>query len=162
MPSAVKIDASAHAKPIVSLQKSTINVTIDSVKLSALIDGGSSESFIHPKIVEKLKLNIQPCASSVTMASGAHSSLIKGRVTVDLKIEDINYTGVKLYIMEDLCMDIILGLDFQSRHQSVTLQLGGEKPPLVICGLSTLAVEPPSLFENLSPECKPVAAKSQR
>ena len=64
--------------------------------------------------------------------------------------------------MENLCIDIILGLDFQSQHDSITLKLSGKKPPLVICGLATMEIDPPSLFENLSPDCKPIAAKSRR
>ena len=96
------------------------------------------------------------------MASGAHKTQIAEKVTVNLMIEENEYRNVKLYVMEDLCIDMILGLDFQSLHESVTLKLGGKKPPLIICGLSTLEVEAPSLFENLSPDCKPVAAKSRR
>ena len=38
----------------------------------------------------------------------------------------------------------------------------GDKPPLVICGLSTLNVSPPHLFENLTPDCKSIATKSRR
>ena len=58
--------------------------------------------------------------------------------------------------MKDLCVDIILGLDFQSQHESI------EEPPLVICGLSTLNVPPLRLVENLTPDCKPIATKSRR
>ena len=39
---------------------------------------------------------------------------------------------------------------------------GGDKPPLVICGLSTLNVSPPHVFENLTPDSKPIATKSRR
>ena len=84
------------------------------------------------------------------MASGSQSCKIVGKVSVDFEISDHVYKNVKLFIMNDLCIDIILGLDFQSQHESVTLKLGGKKPPLIICGLSALNVEPPSLFENLS------------
>ena len=96
------------------------------------------------------------------MASGSQSCKIVGKVSVDFEISDHVYKNVKLFIMNDLCIDIILGLDFQSQHESVTLKLGGKKPPLIICGLSALNVEPPSLFENLSPNCAPVVAKSRR
>lgn len=96
------------------------------------------------------------------MASGSLKSTIIGNVNVDFEIENRKYTNVKLHIMEDLCIDIILGMDFQNQHESITLQLGGRKPPLVICGLSTLKAEPPSLFNNLTSNCKPIAAKSRR
>ena len=44
----------------------------------------------------------------------------------------------------------------------MTLKLGGDKPPLLICGLSAMLTEPPILFSVLSPDCKPIAAKSRR
>ena len=31
--------------------------------------------------------------------------------------------------MDNLCMDVILGLDFQKQHESVTLKLGGKNLP---------------------------------
>ena len=58
------------------------------------------------------------------------------------------------------CVNVILDLDFQSQHQSITLSLGGSKPPLII-GLAALDV-PPSLFENLNDNCCPIATKSRK
>ncbi|PIK39574.1 hypothetical protein BSL78_23581 [Apostichopus japonicus] len=52
--------------------------------------------------------------------------------------------------------------DFQQKHSSVILKYGGDLPPLVLCGLTTLRTEPPQLFANLSPDIHPVAAKSRR
>ena len=56
--------------------------------------------------------------------------------------------------MDNLCMDVILGLDFQKQHESMTLKLGGKKPALLICGLSSMSAEPPSLFSNLFVDCR--------
>ena len=58
--------------------------------------------------------------------------------------------------------DIILGHDFLKQHENVTVSFGGSKPPLNVCGLATFSVSPPSLFENMSPNCTPVATKSRR
>ena len=55
------------------------------------------------------------------------------------------------------CAQTILGLDFLSQHQSITMKYGGSQPPLTVCGLTTLKVEPASLFTNLTPNCRPVA-----
>ena len=49
----------------------------------------------------------------------------------------MKYKNVTLKVMKDLCADVILGLDFQSKHESITLMLGGSKEPLVISGLTT-------------------------
>ena len=64
--------------------------------------------------------------------------------------------------MSNLCTDIILGQNLQQQHESVTLCFGGAAPPVSICGLSTLHVEPPPLFQFLAPECNPIASKPRR
>ena len=38
----------------------------------------------------------------------------------------------------------------------------GPRKPFSLCGLAAAKVEPPSLFENLTDDCKPVATKSRR
>ena len=63
--------------------------------------------------------------------------------------------------MPGLCSDVILGLDFQRNYQSVTFHHGGVYPPLDVCGLTTLKVELPRLFANLTTDCHPIAAKSR-
>ena len=75
------------------------------------------------------------------MASTSFSSQIVDTVRVDIKLSDALYSNVKLSIMNDLCVNVILGLDFQSLHQSITLSLGGSKPPLIVC-LAALDVPP--------------------
>ena len=67
-----------------------------------------------------------------------------------------------MLILPGLCSDILLGLDFQSQHQSVSFQHNGPKPPLTICGLSVLKVESPDLFFNLTSDVHPIATKSRR
>ncbi|XP_054276457.1 uncharacterized protein LOC128995463 [Macrosteles quadrilineatus] len=44
----------------------------------------------------------------------------------------------------------------------VNLDFGGDKLPLSICNVACASVEPPCLFHNLSPDCKPIATKSRR
>ena len=48
------------------------------------------------------------------------------------------------------------------QHQSISFHHGGPEPPLVVCGLSTLKVEYPDLFTNLTADIHPIAAKSRR
>ncbi len=58
-----------------------------------------------------------------------------------------------------LCSDLILGLDFdfdfQQQHQSISM-FG---PPLQVCGLTTLKVEPP---DNLTADVHPIASYDDR
>ena len=75
----------------------------------------------------------------------------------------LQYKNVHLHVLPDLCADLILSLDFQTQHQSITLNYGGKLPPLdLVCGLSSLNVKPHDLFANLGDDCHPVASKSHR
>ena len=84
------------------------------------------------------------------MAVVTHLSSITGFCNSNLEVNEKKYSNVKLYVMMNLCADIILGQDFQSKHKNVTINYGGSEPPLVIGSLSTLNVNPPKLFEHLS------------
>ena len=154
--------ASVSATITPALKKSTCIVNINGCELSALIDSGSSDSFIHPKVANKLSLKILKSNTNVKMASMSLSSNITGYCITDVKVNRKLYSNVKLFVMEDLCADTILGLDFQTKHESITINYGGAEPPLIIGGLSTLNVEPPKLFEYLTPDCKPIASKSRK
>ena len=57
---------------------------------------------------------------------------------------------------------MLLGQDFQRLHESVTLNYGGSLPPIVICGLTAMKIDPPELFAHLSSDCKPIATRSRR
>ena len=145
-----------------SLKKACVGVLINGKSAQALVDSGSTHNFIHPDIVKSLGLVIYPTLEKVTMASSSHSSRIEGYCYADIILKDRVYTNIKLYILSNLCTDIILGQNWQQQHESVTLCFGGAAPPVSICGLSTLHVEPPPLFQFLAPECKPIASKSRR
>ena len=68
----------------------------------------------------------------------------------------------RLSVLPGLCADLILGLDFQSRHESVVFQYGGSEPSLSVCSFSTFKVKPQEPFENLMADCRPIATKSRR
>ena len=52
--------------------------------------------------------------------------------------------------------------DFLKQYKSVEITFGGSEPTLHVCALKAMNVPPPSLFQNLTPDCKPVAIKSRR
>ena len=131
-------------------------------EFKALVDSGSTDNFINPRLVADLSLPVTNMNSKVTMASSSHMNKITGFVKTDLIIGKNVYTNLKLSLLENLCVDIILGLDFQTQHDSVKFRFGGTKPEIEVCGLTTLNVEPPELFPNLPSDCKPIATKSRR
>ena len=74
----------------------------------------------------------------------------------------LNTRNLHLSIMLGLCADLILSADFQSQHKSVTFQCGGTQPPLSVFGFSTLNMEPPEPFANLTENILPIATNSRR
>ena len=63
-----------------------------------------------------------------------------------------------------MCVDVIFGLDFQKQHEKVKFNHGG-KSEVEFCGLTTMQTSPPfppSLFSNLTGDCKPIATQSRK
>ena len=109
-----------------SLLKSSGTVNIEGLEVKALFDSGSTESFIHPRLVEKVALTVHPSSSTVSMATSVSSTVsITGTCVADLSYQGRQYAGYKLSVLPGLCADLILGLDFQSQHSSVTFLLWG-------------------------------------
>ncbi len=96
------------------------------------------------------------------MAQSTLSAETLGHCVVNLGLNGKTYPGLRLSILAGLCSDLILGLDFQQQHQSISFHHGGPKPPLEVCGLTTLKVEPPYLFANLTADVHPIATKSRK
>jgi len=146
-----------------SLSKSLRTVIIEGLEVKALFDSGSTESFIHPRLVEKVALTVHPSSGTVSMATSVSSTVsITGTCVATLSYQGRKYAGYKLSVLPGLCADLILGLDFQSQHSSVTFHYGGSQPPLTVCGFSKLNIDPPEPFANLTADCRPIVSKSQR
>lgn len=47
-------------------------------------------------------------------------------------------------------------------HKSVSIDFGGDRPPLNLCAATSAKFPPVELFKNLSPDCTPIAVKSRR
>ena len=96
------------------------------------------------------------------MAQSTLSAETLGHCVVNLNLDGKTYPELCLSILPGLCSDLILGLDFQKQHQSISFHHGGPKPHLVVCSLTTLKVDPPDLFANLTADVRPIATKSRR
>ena len=55
-----------------------------------------------------------------------------------------------------------MGTDFQALHDSVIISYGGKEPAITFCALTSVVTEPPTLFPNLTKDCKPIATKSRK
>ncbi|XP_042237354.1 uncharacterized protein LOC121876351 [Homarus americanus] len=143
------------------LNCSATNLKVNGRRVSGLIDSASSESFID-------KLHIKPASQSITLAMSSSTASVIGECTVDLYMKDSIYPNTRLGVIENLCGDVILGIDFQKQHSSVTIEYGGPRPELKIsnignkpvCSLTSAGMSEPLLFANMQGDAKPIATKS--
>ena len=162
---------SAAINPLISVLASTtpdclkqtiIKVQLNGITTKALIDTGSSESFIGEEIVKKRNLNILPSQNKIGMATNNLTSTTLGHVVGKLKYRDSEYEQIKLSVLPHLCTDIILGHDFLNNHEKLEIKFQGKRGPLSICSVAAAKVEEQSLFGNLQEGWKPIATKSRR
>ena len=145
-----------------SLSNAVVPVKIGNVTVKALIDTGSSESYISLELVSKLGLKQLQSTMEISMASTDHTVKTKGHTFISFQYNSCTYDNIKLSILPGLCAEILLGHDFLRRHKSLEIPFKGSLPTFSVCGLSAANVEAPSLFANLRPDCKPIATKSRR
>ncbi|GFX03587.1 retrovirus-related Pol polyprotein from transposon opus [Trichonephila clavipes] len=119
----VAISRSTHC-----LQKSIIKALVNNIQLSALIDTGSSLSFLNEKHVAKCKLKVEPYLGKISMANSSMVTETEGVCKVNLKIENFTYQNVELLVMKDLCSDVLIGHDILNRHSSVEIGFDDCRP----------------------------------
>lgn len=144
------------------LSKATFDVTVNGKLLKALVDSGSTESYINYDLAITLHLVISPVNKKISLATSSSIAHPVGSVRVSLSYLDHSFHNVKLTVLKDLCCDVIIGHDIIKNHSRLELTFNGSLPPLSICSVAAASVEPPPLFSNLTPDCKPIADKSRR
>lgn len=152
-----------------SLGDSIVNIKVNSkFDAFALIDTGSSLSFISKTFVDSKNIPVSPCRSLITMASETHTSETLGACLLTLAIGEIVLGKTRLLVLERLCCDMILGHDVLNQHQELRIHFGGSKPPIEIARASLPLsfaisnIEPPPLFSNLTSDVHPIACGSRR
>ncbi|XP_072401032.1 uncharacterized protein [Diabrotica undecimpunctata] len=105
-----------------SLKKTIVPAFIKGLHADALIDTGSSVSFINEDFANLCKLPRKPCTQTVSMASLSHTSEFKGVTTQNIKIGDHSYDNINLLIVKNLCANIIIGHDVLSNHSSLEFE----------------------------------------
>lgn len=98
---------------------SIISLLVIKVRISTLVDSGSSNSFIHPDLAPWLNLCSSPSRETVVMASFLLVVATLVHCFVDLVVQDKKYPNFKFPILPNLCADIIVGRDFMKLHNLV-------------------------------------------
>ncbi|MGL4482017.1 MAG: RNase H-like domain-containing protein, partial [Lactococcus garvieae] len=144
------------------LSNAVTNIMVNDVPLQALIDTGSTESYISQTAVIVHNFKVEQSQTIISMASTHLTARTLGHCNVSIKHKNSYYPCVKLSVLSSLCADVLLGHDFLKQHSSLHIPFEGDKPQFSICALAAARVDPPSLFSHLSPSCKPVTTKSRR
>ena len=107
-----------------------------------------------------------PFCFDVSMAQTNNKVEVHTLCQVDLKLFGSSYKNVQLYVMKNLCVDILLGRDILGLHKQVIFKFGGNRDKLVVpnqlCAVVVADVKTPELFGNLTSGWKPIATKSRR
>ena len=158
--SAVPYDYLAASPPCLS--KSITKVLVNGRELDALVDSGSSATFLNHSSVQKHRWDIsRGDHAPVSMASSTHVSYPVGHCTVDVHFNGELLSDQKIVVMKDLCADMIIGLDILSGYKSITLEYGGDKPPAIVSAAAH-PIKIPKLFGRLEENCRPISIKSRR
>ncbi|XP_036340040.1 uncharacterized protein LOC118749352 [Rhagoletis pomonella] len=144
------------------LHKATVPAIICGFRAEALLDTGSSVSFINEKFANKCGFKKDFCNATFSMASLSHTSKVESQTSQSITLGDHKYDNVNLLIVKNLCSDLIIGHDVLQEHSSLEFSFGGPKNNLHVCNVAEASVPPVSLFPIISPDCKPVAITSRR
>ncbi|XP_026322807.1 uncharacterized protein LOC113232347 [Hyposmocoma kahamanoa] len=142
-------------------KKGTIAITINNTRVDALIDTGSSVSFIDRSIARMMKLQQRPYKHTINLASLSHTSTVNCVCFATLEINNHIYKQRPFLVIDNLCADVIIGHDILRNHSKLEFQFGGSRQPLHICVMEA-SVPPASIFTNLSADITPIAIKSRR
>ena len=137
---------------------SIISVTLgkSKQKYSTLVDSGSDLTFIHPRVVSNRSFKVfPPTTNEIVMANTELKSKVMGTCRESLQFDAKEYNNVELLVLPGLCADIILGKDFQSLHESVTIKYGGDRPPLVIGAADASVSSSPNMSDPPSTHSAP-------
>lgn len=149
------------AAPI-SLRKAMVTAFIKGVRAEALIDTGSSLSFVNEDFANLCQLKKRHCEQTISMASLSHKSQVNGSTLQNVRIGDNIYNNVNLLIVKNLCADVIIGHDVLESHSTLEFKFGGPKDTLKVCSVAAASVPAVPLFTNVTADCKPIAVKSRK
>ena len=126
----------------------------------AMIDSGSTHSFITATLANKLQLPVTWNASTTRVANNSTIST-RGHTTANIDMLQHQY-HVQFTVVDTLVSDIIIGMDVLARHEMVELATGGDLPKIsfTCATFPTLNIKPPNIFSSgLESHVRPIATR---
>ena len=107
-----------------NLELALIPATIEGLKVTALLDSGTSDVYLSAEIAQRLYLEPSSPLVKVTLASDSTSTVSDGFVTSTIKFAGREYS-LDFMVVRGFCTDVILGQRFMKRHRNVVFATGG-------------------------------------
>ena len=139
------------------------DITVNNIAAQALVDTGSTNSYISKNFVKKHNIPYKSMKYVANLANVSLQTEICGVCYLNLIFMGECYNDFKFKVMPNLIADSIIGDDLLQQHKSVTFHFGGNRSELNVSAIMPTAnVAYPDLFSNLAPNCKPIAVKSRK
>ncbi|GAA55736.1 hypothetical protein CLF_108909 [Clonorchis sinensis] len=101
------------------LARFIITIGVDGIVLHALVNTGSSCSFINSNVVKLHNWKIYPTFSVVTKASTSLSCRTTDYACVSVRYIGTSYNELKFFVMPNLCTEVLIGHDFPGLHDKI-------------------------------------------
>ena len=145
--------------------KVNVPVMINGVLAHGLIDTGAKNNHVDSGFCRRTNLKVSSADKSFKVDLAVKGSFAKttGSCTTQVELLGRSYAGIEFLVMDNLLRDVILGREFLSQHKCITFNFGGPELPLQIGTLQEVQkINQVRLFEHMTPDCKPIAAKSRK
>lgn len=70
-------------------------------------------------------MKMKPGTCNITLAMSSKQVPIKGVCHINITLNNKKCKNTRLEVLEDLCCEVLLGLDFQKQHAVITFLHGG-------------------------------------
>ena len=144
------------------LTRALSKIRVNEHNCQAILDSGSTHSFIDKSFASLLNVKQTATESNITLASTSSHIKLMAYCTCTLVMGTERYVNFRLNILPNLCANVILGHDFMSQHSTFSIDFNGNRPPITLAQLSPMSIDCPHLFTNLSPNIKPIRTPSRR
>jgi len=106
---------------------SVITTVVDNIPIYTLVDSGSSASYISSAFCLRLGRSPEGPPSKTMMASTSLWAKVNDSTRADLVVSGQRYPKFSFGLMDNLCADVILGVDFMKLHRSIIFKTAGSR-----------------------------------
>ena len=101
-------------------------ITLNNITTQALVDTGSTNSYVSEEFVKKHNLPNKTVNYVANMANSMLQTEIMGVCYLNLTFSEYAYNNFQFFVMSNLIADSIIGDNLLQQHKSVTFQFGGK------------------------------------